>query len=361
MFGPESTFRWIGKENVRLGFPAQVLLENIRASITEGDFDQALDQMDDLKDTTSNLDNCARASIHLECARSYHWMHEPGQALMELEMADMLLRAIKKPEQCCRHNQAIVNWMLGVFFWQTPGQRRVAIRAWSKSLELFQSLITDPNTLDPNPNWYKDRLTEMKNYYQQAQQSSQSNLRDIRARNWSVTLPRTVLQPGSLKSIAVLGTIPAGGFAPTGAGPLPTSRVSLQPSMDEFMIDGNPHNLFNLRGPSRIISLQSSLQYFVLKVNGDSMDKAGINPGDYVLLRYQDHASYGDIVAAEIINVDNQATLKSFSRVREASGDEKVLLSPQSNNQIHESFTFLKSKQSFFIRGVALGVFKPAA
>jgi len=251
--------------------------------------------------------------------------------------------------------------MLGAYFWRTPGQRQIAIETWQHSLDLFQTLIHDPNTLDPAPMWYAVRLAEMKVHFGQAMQSPQPIPVSTGPGGWPVSLPRVDLQPGSLKSIDVLGTIPAGGFAPSGSGPQPIGSVRLQPSANEFMIGGVPHHLFNLRGPSQIINLQSSIPYYILKVQGDSMDMAGIQPGDYVLLRYQDSADYGDIVAAEILNVDSQATLKSFTRIRETDGEEKVLLLPQSNNQDHQPFTFTKSTRDFFIRGVALGVFKPAA
>ncbi len=54
---------------------------------------------------------------------------------------------------------------------------------------------------------------------------------------------------------------------------------------------------------------------FVLKVVGDSMIDAGINDGDYVIVRQQFSAENGEIVAALI---DDEATIKRF--FRESSG-----------------------------------------
>jgi repressor LexA len=60
---------------------------------------------------------------------------------------------------------------------------------------------------------------------------------------------------------------------------------------------------------------------FALRVRGESMIKAHIVDGDLVLVRRQDHAQAGDIVAAL---VDGEATVKRF--VREGS---TVVLKPE--------------------------------
>jgi repressor LexA len=50
---------------------------------------------------------------------------------------------------------------------------------------------------------------------------------------------------------------------------------------------------------------------FLLKVNGDSMIGAAICDGDWVVVRQQQHADNGDVVAAML---DNEATVKTFKR-----------------------------------------------
>lgn len=50
---------------------------------------------------------------------------------------------------------------------------------------------------------------------------------------------------------------------------------------------------------------------FVLKVFGDSMIEAGINSDDYVVIRHQNTAENGEIVA---VLLDNEATIKRFYR-----------------------------------------------
>lgn len=48
-------------------------------------------------------------------------------------------------------------------------------------------------------------------------------------------------------------------------------------------------------------------QYFALKVDGDSMEGVGIFKGDYVIVRSQQVAGSGDIVA---VTVEGETTLK---------------------------------------------------
>jgi len=60
---------------------------------------------------------------------------------------------------------------------------------------------------------------------------------------------------------------------------------------------------------------------FLLKVVGDSMINAAIADGDWVVVRQQEEAENGEIVAAMI---DDEATVKTFKR----SGDGNVWLMP---------------------------------
>jgi repressor LexA len=63
-------------------------------------------------------------------------------------------------------------------------------------------------------------------------------------------------------------------------------------------------------------------ELFMLRVVGDSMIGAAIADGDWIVVRQQDQALNGDIVAARI---DGEATVKTFKR----SADGHVWLIPQ--------------------------------
>jgi len=71
--------------------------------------------------------------------------------------------------------------------------------------------------------------------------------------------------------------------------------------------------------------LRTARSCYVLRVEGDSMQEAGILDGDYVVIEQRDHARNGEIVVALIGGED--ATLK---RIRQEPG--RVVLYPENND-----------------------------
>jgi repressor LexA len=82
-------------------------------------------------------------------------------------------------------------------------------------------------------------------------------------------------------------------------------------------------------------------RYFLLRVNGDSMNEAGIQDGDLVLVQQQCMAESGEKVVALI---DDEATVKVLRRSCDA-----VLLVPRSTNPRHKPIIL---NQDFQIQGV---------
>lgn len=74
--------------------------------------------------------------------------------------------------------------------------------------------------------------------------------------------------------------------------------------------------------------MQSTCNYFILRAIGDSMNAAGINDGDLVLIKQQQVANENDLVVALI---DDEATIKEFHRKQ-----NMIILKPKSNNQKHQ-------------------------
>lgn len=74
--------------------------------------------------------------------------------------------------------------------------------------------------------------------------------------------------------------------------------------------------------------IKSGYKYFLLRAEGDSMNEAGINNGDLLLIRQQQDAENGDRILALI---DEEATVKEYNR----SGG-MVILKPKSTNKIHQ-------------------------
>ena len=85
-------------------------------------------------------------------------------------------------------------------------------------------------------------------------------------------------------------------------------------------------------------------KFFILKAHGDSMKNAGINDGDYVIVRKQDSAEVGQIVVAL---VDDEATLKRYYLDNER---QQVRLHPE--NDKYEDMYF----DNIIIQGVAVKV-----
>ena len=82
-------------------------------------------------------------------------------------------------------------------------------------------------------------------------------------------------------------------------------------------------------------------KYFLLRTVGDSMDLAGIEDGDLVLVRQQPTAENGEKVVALI---NEEATVKEFHREKDV-----ILLKPRSKNKAHKPFIL---SEDFLIQGV---------
>jgi repressor LexA len=86
--------------------------------------------------------------------------------------------------------------------------------------------------------------------------------------------------------------------------------------------------------------------YFILRAKGDSMNMAGINDGDYVLVKQQPDAENGEKVVALI---NGEATIK---KLRKSEG--YFILEPQSSNPDNKPIIL---RDDFHIQGVVERVF----
>jgi repressor LexA len=84
-------------------------------------------------------------------------------------------------------------------------------------------------------------------------------------------------------------------------------------------------------------------QYFLLRASGDSMNQAGIENGDLVLVRQQPQADNGERIVALI---DDAATIKEFRREKDV-----VVLQPRSTNPAHKPIVL---SSNFIIQGVVV-------
>jgi len=85
--------------------------------------------------------------------------------------------------------------------------------------------------------------------------------------------------------------------------------------------------------------------YFILYAEGDSMNLAGINSGDMVLIKQQPSANDGDLVVALI---DDEATIKVFHKK-----NNMIILKPKSDNKQHQPIILTSN---FRIQGVVADI-----
>lgn len=86
-----------------------------------------------------------------------------------------------------------------------------------------------------------------------------------------------------------------------------------------------------------------NMKHFLLRAKGDSMNKAGINDGDLVLVRKQDYADNGNWIVALI---DEGATIKELF-----VSDHAIILKPCSTNPAHKPIIL---NRDFKIQGVVV-------
>lgn len=103
----------------------------------------------------------------------------------------------------------------------------------------------------------------------------------------------------------------------------------------------------DFQGKIRVSTKLAPLRFrhFILKATGNSMNKAGIEDGDLMLIRQQATANDNDIVVAF---VDGEATVKRFHRQKGL-----VVLRPES---FDESFEPIVLTADLMIRGIFVAV-----
>lgn len=91
-----------------------------------------------------------------------------------------------------------------------------------------------------------------------------------------------------------------------------------------------------------------SSKYFLLRASGTSMNNAGINDRDIVLIKQQNTADNGDKVVALI---NDEATIKIFER-----SNSVIILRPKSRDEKHKPILLTENCQ---IQGIVIAVLPP--
>ncbi|MCX6644814.1 MAG: transcriptional repressor LexA [bacterium] len=95
----------------------------------------------------------------------------------------------------------------------------------------------------------------------------------------------------------------------------------------------------------------SGYEHFALKVNGDSMEGAGIYNGDIVIVKRQETARNNEIVVAILEEIESEATLKRF--IKDGS---RIILRPE--NPLYEDIQ-IPDPRRLHINGVVVGLYRP--
>lgn len=103
---------------------------------------------------------------------------------------------------------------------------------------------------------------------------------------------------------------------------------------------------------AKLLPSRSEKGVFMVRVQGESMNKRGLKEGDYAIIRHIDHCgsiNNGDIILAV---VNGLATIKTL--IKSANS---IILRPESTKKKYSPI-FLHPDDNFYINGKLIGVFK---
>ena len=127
-----------------------------------------------------------------------------------------------------------------------------------------------------------------------------------------------------------------------------TSRVQMGNSIPCGALDDViDEEIEHLRLPK---SITGEGEFFMLRARGESMIKAGIDDGDLVLIRKQETAKQGNIVA--FLYDNQQTTLKRYKQSEDA-----IYLCPE-NDSMQPIAIKGEDRAKLRIQGVAIGIYK---
>lgn len=278
------------------------------------------------------------SEIYLECALASYRMNDlqDALALMKIPIGGFPNHTLHK---------AISYWVCGCVQWQFQAHVENALISWEKSLQI----VKDAEAESRNDLSFVKKCLEIQERMTEAIRFASSNMFappvSRRTKNANTDSKG---RSARLWNFPYFGDIPAG--QPAWVSPEPEAYSEVE----AIILNDAQYNFYSLRN-ELIINLPIGKMHFLLRAKGDSMNTSSpipIKDGDLVLLRQQDAAESGEIVAVEIVGVDEVATLKRY-RYK----DRKHWLEPESDNpDLPPHFSITKD---FYIRGVALAVLKP--
>jgi SOS-response transcriptional repressor LexA len=344
-----------------LSDPASQVLNKLRNARKNSETKQTWDFINHLQRLSETVEGREKAEILLWCG------------LMAAEMDDFR-EALKYFMDSSRiyansnHHRAVAEWMEGCIHWLLPHQEVNAMSKWRSSIKKFESLRDHCKQNHEDYHWYKERCIEMSDALHRAvdeykipplpdgadEWTDEPGVEETPSQNDNpvsrLHTPNNHDDPAIwFQFIPVYDHISAGKFDASNILEQPVTHMEV----DRVIIEGVPYRIHSFTG-SRLVNLPSLQEHYVLKVTGNSMNRAKpvpIDPNDYVLMKRQSVAPSGNIVAAVIIRDDPLATLKRFYQ----RGDEYIL-QPESDDPKWQERILMK--EDFSICGIVLAVLK---
>ncbi len=298
------------------------------------------------------------------------------QANRRIKKAINLFDTNRPSDEASKQTYAAAYWLLGCLDIYLGKTRAAVLKNWQVALTLYEKLAQHPLMVNTSRYTHitKRMRSEIKEFVSDREYVAKytntpplinfkgTTVIDSSEQPALPTLSR--FQPAALvnnqfEMLEVFHNIPAGPLLEVEDPPEALAKIPLSAGQSTFEFDGLDYQLYHLGDEQQLIRLNKQQRYIVLKVQGDSMNLANIDHGDYILLRLQNSAEPRDIVAAQLV-LDGEApkaTLKRFER-----NGKQIYLKAESSNPKNQSYIIDEKdlNQQVSITGVAIGVFKPA-
>lgn len=344
MYDLENTYYWLSHSTHPFPYTIRVLISDLHAEVEAGNFAQARRRLQALKTSVATSDPFERALVLMQCALAVCKMHHPSEALRELNQAIRLLDKPNTRDPFKGDARALAHWMLGNLTLPFSNASSNVIATWEQSLQFLENLGYQSDAFKNHRQWYQDRCAEMRQGINDA----------VTWKSGTPFLERAALFCGNLDALEVRGHGPSGGTSGTAAA----NQVRLHPVNENFRIGDQKYLIYNLRGTRRLILLNSKHNYLIVKVPDDSMNKVGLSHRDYVLIRREDSAEDGDMVAIQPVRDGQTLTLRTYLKKRDHD-----IFQPQSSSPQHPIFEINRGtddqENPLQLEGIVLGVFKP--
>jgi SOS-response transcriptional repressor LexA len=261
-----------------------------------------------------------------------------------------------------QHAEAIALMALALTREQRPAKCQLAIQAYGQSLEILKELQERAQSVG------KKGTAQ---FYLMLQNDAGYRLHTLASHIGEAhgipPTPESQAQPSTKQRAGInssaLSFLPVIGPIPAGQKEISTDDIqdTVIAAADQMTIDGTQHYIRRLRGGGGLIRLSwRQNDYCLSRVKGSSMNLAepvSIDDGNYVILARSRDVPVSpkphDIVAASILGVDAEVTLKRYIQ----EGDT-FILQPESSDPQIASLEFREGDEQVNVVGIAVAVLK---